>query len=197
LASGRTFSLDELVVLLYSVILASFENRRAAEQMVASLGRGFRKTHRKGHATAVVISGNKDGSLSVTQSRVVSASGVVYTGMRISLSLAVGFMGMVSSLQGAKGAVREVRQRGSHVGTAERRAHEILAQVGPDAAVVLICCDDQATREAVVAAAADRATESWDGSRARFLAGLEPGSQHDWVRAALDEPSKREAVDGS
>ena len=101
------------------------------------------------------------------------------------------------ALQGTKGAVREVRQRGSHVGTADRRAHEILAQVGPNAAVVLICCDDQATREAVVAAAADRATESWDGSRARFLAGLEPGSQHDWVRAALDEPSKREAVDGS
>ena len=62
------------------VLLASFENRRAAERMVASLGRGFRKMHRKGHATALVMSGNEDGSLSITQSRVVSASGVVYTG---------------------------------------------------------------------------------------------------------------------
>ena len=170
------------------VVLASFENRRVAERMVASLGRGFRKLHRKGHATALVISGNEDGSLSLTQSRVVSASGVVYTGMRISLSVAVGFMGMISSLQGAKGAVHEVHQRGSHAGTAQRRAQEILAEVGPDAAVVLISSDDQATRQAAVAAAADRATRSWDGSRETFLAGLEPGSEHDWVRAALDEP---------
>jgi hypothetical protein len=171
------------------IILASFENRRAAERMVASLGRGFRKTHRKGNAAALVMSGNKDGSLSVTQSRVVSASGVIYTGMRISLSVAVGFMGIVSSLQGAKGAVHEVGKRGSHVGTAQRRAQEILAEVGPDAAVVLICCDDQATREPAVAAATDRASRSWDGSRETFLAGLEPGGEHDWVRAALDEPS--------
>ena len=51
------------------VILASFENRHAAEHMLAALGRGFRKKHRKGHATALVISGNKDGSLKLTQSR--------------------------------------------------------------------------------------------------------------------------------
>jgi hypothetical protein len=60
-----------------SVILASFENRHAAERMMASLGRGFRKKHRKGHATALVISGNKDGSLEVTQSRVLTAGGFV------------------------------------------------------------------------------------------------------------------------
>jgi hypothetical protein len=34
-----------------SIILASFENRHAAEHMLASLGRGFRKKHGKGHAT--------------------------------------------------------------------------------------------------------------------------------------------------
>jgi hypothetical protein len=77
-----------------------------------------------------VITGNKDGSLSLTQSRVGSASGVVYTGMRISLSVTIGFMGIASSLQGAKGAVHEVRERGSHVGTGGQRAQEILAQVG-------------------------------------------------------------------
>jgi hypothetical protein len=55
------------------VILAGFQNGRAAEHMVASLGRGFRKKHRKGHADAFVI--NKDGSLKITQSRVLSASG--------------------------------------------------------------------------------------------------------------------------
>ena len=170
-----------------AVILASFDNRRAAERMVASLGRGFRKKHRKGHATALVISGNKDGSLKVTQSRVVSAGGVVYTAMHISLSVVVGFMGTISSLKGTKGAVHEVRERRSHVGSDDRKGHEMLAQVGPDAALVLICCDDQATRQAVVAKAADRAHQSWDGTRATFLAALEPGD--DWVRTALDEPS--------
>ena len=55
-----------------SVIVASFENRHAAEHCLASLGRGFRKQARKGHVTAFVISANKDGSLKLTQSRVVT-----------------------------------------------------------------------------------------------------------------------------
>jgi hypothetical protein len=171
------------------VILASFENRRAAERMMASLGRGFRKKHRKGHATALVISGNKDGSLEVTQSRVVTAGGFVYALIRIPLSVAIGFTGIFSSLKGAKGAVHEVRERESRVGGDEHAVHALLAQVGPDAALVLVCCGDQETRQAVVARAADQASESWDGSRAQFLAGLDPGSQHDWLRTAVGEPS--------
>jgi hypothetical protein len=55
------------------VILASFENRHGAEHMLASLGRGFRVKHRKGHVTALVVSGNKDGSLEVTPEAVTSA----------------------------------------------------------------------------------------------------------------------------
>jgi hypothetical protein len=172
-----------------SVILASFENRHAAEHMLASLGRGFRNKHRKGHATGLVISANKDGSLKVTQSRVLSASGLVYTPIRIGLSISIGFTGVISSLKGAKGAVHEVRERESHVGSDEHAVHALLGHVGPDAALVLVCCDDQETRQAAVAAAADRASESWDGSRAQFLAGLDPGSEHDWLRAAVGEPS--------
>jgi hypothetical protein len=172
-----------------SVILASFENRHAAEHTLASLGRGFRQKHRKGHATGLVISANKDGSLKVTQSRVLSASGLVYTAIRIGLSMSIGFMGITSWLRGAKGSIHEVRARESHVGSDEHAAHAVLAHVGADAAVVLVCCDDQETRQAVVAQAADRASESWDGSRAQFLAALDPGSQHDWLRAAIDEPS--------
>jgi hypothetical protein len=171
------------------VILASFENRHAAEHMLASLGRGFREKHRKGHATALVISGNKDGSLEVTQSRVLTAGGLVYTPVRIALSVSIGFTGILSSLKGAKGAVHEVRERESPVGSDEHAVHALLAHVGPDAALVLVCCDDQQTRQAVVARAADRASESWDGSRAQFLAGLDPGSQHDWLRTAVGEPS--------
>jgi hypothetical protein len=102
------------------VILASFENRRAAEHMLASLRRGFRKTHRKGHATALVISGNKDGSLKLTQSRVLTASGFVYTLIRIPLSVTIGFTGILSTLRGVKGAVNEVRERESQVGSDEQ-----------------------------------------------------------------------------
>jgi hypothetical protein len=172
-----------------SVILASFESRHSAEHMLASLGRGFREKHRKGHATALVISGNKDGSLRLTQSRVVTASGFVYTLLRISLSWMVGFMGLFSSLRGGKDASAEIREHKSHVGSDEQAAHAILARVGPDSALVLVCCDDHEMRQVVVARAADRASESWDGSRAEFLAALDPGSQHDWVRAAIGEPS--------
>src|SRR5271165_6338573 len=60
-----------------SVVLASFENRHAAEHMLLSLGRGFRKKARKGGAAAFVVDGNKDGSLKLTQSRVLTASGFV------------------------------------------------------------------------------------------------------------------------
>jgi uncharacterized membrane protein len=172
-----------------SVILASFENRHAAEHMLASLRRGFRKKARAGHATALVISGNKDGSLKLTQSRVLTASGFVYTLTRISLSVAIGFMGMLSTLKGAEGAVHEVRAKDSHVGPDEHAVHALLAKVGPNAALVLVRCDDQELPQAVVSRAAERASESWDGSRGQFLAGLGPGSQHDWLRAAIGEPS--------
>ena len=171
------------------VILASFENRHAAEHMLASLRRGFRKEARKGHATALVISGNKDGSLTLTQSRVLTASGFVYTVIRISLSVTIGFTGILSTLKGTKGGVHEVRERESHVGSDEHAVHALLAQVGPNAALALVCCEDQELRRAVVARAADRATESWDGTRAQFLAGLDPGSQHDWLRTAIGESS--------
>ena len=172
-----------------SVILASFENRHAAEHMLASLRRECRKKHRKGHATALVISGNKDGSLKLTQSRVLTASGFVYTLIRIPLSVTIGLTGMLSTLEGAKGAVHEVHLREAHVGSDEHVAHAILAQVGPDAAVALVCCDDPETRRAVAARAAGRASRSWDGSRTEFLAALDPGITHDWVRTALDEPA--------
>jgi hypothetical protein len=173
-----------------SIVLASFESRRAAEHMLASLGRGFRKKHREGHVKALVVSGNEDGSLKVTQSRVLTASGFVATLLRISLAWTVGFLGLLSTIRGGEGAAHEVREHKSHVGSDERAAHAILARVGPGAALLLVGCDDQETRQAVVAGAADRAVESWDGQRAEFLAALDPGSQHDWVRAALGEPSQ-------
>ena len=56
-----------------SVVIARFDSYRHAEQMLASLGRGFRTKARKGGTTAVVVRGNPDGSLKVTESRVLSA----------------------------------------------------------------------------------------------------------------------------
>jgi uncharacterized membrane protein len=171
------------------VILAGFQNGRAAEHLVASLGRGFRQKHRKGHAEALVVTANKDGSLKITQSRALSASGFLYTVMRVGLSVLVGFMGMLGALRGTKGSVKEARHRGAHVGSDDRRAHELLAGIGPDAAFVLVTGDDNETRHAVAAKATDQAGERWDGSRTEFLAALDPGSKHDWVRAALGDPS--------
>ena len=168
-----------------SVVLASFDSYRHAEHMLASLGPGFRRKARKGGASAVVVRGNPDGSLKVTESRVLSASDFVAVLMRISLSWLVGFMGLFSMLKGARGGVRAVEERKGHVGSGEHQVHKILAAAGPHAALALVLCKDPETRQSVTAAAADSARDTWGGSLTEFLAALDPGSAHDWVRAAV------------
>ena len=138
-----------------------------------------------------MVSGNADGSLKLTESRVREASGLAATTIRLSLSWTVGFMGLLSTLKGAKATAHAAHERGSHVGSDEERAHEIIAQAGPGAAIALVRCKDRETGQVVVAGAAEHASYSWDGSMTDFLAGLDPGSKHDWVRAALDEPLAR------
>jgi len=172
-----------------SVILASFENRHAAEHMLLSLGRGFRKKARKGDATAFVASGNKDGSLKLTESRALEASDLTATLMHLSVSWMVGFWGTLSTLKGVKAGAHAAHKRGSHVGSDEQRAHEIIAEAGSNAAIALARCKDPEMAQAVAARAADRGRYSWHGSLPQFLSGLDPGSKHDWVREALDEPS--------
>ena len=171
------------------VVLASFENRRAAEHMLLSLGRGFRKKARKGGATAFVVSQNRDGSLKLTESRVLEAGALTATLLRLSVSWMVGFLGAFSALKGVKAGAQAAHKRESHVGSDERRAHEIIAEAGPNAAIALVRCGDREMGQAVAARGADRGRYSWHGSLPKFLAGLDPGSKHDWVRAALDEPS--------
>jgi hypothetical protein len=170
------------------VVIASFENRRAAEHMLASLGREFRSNARKGHADAFVVTSNADGSLKLTESRVLEASGFAATMIHLSLSWTVGFMGLVSTLKGAKRTAHAVHEHGSHVGSDEQQAHAIIAQAGPGAAITLVHCKNREMGRMVAAGAAGHASYSWDGSRADFLAGLDPGAKDDWVRAALDEP---------
>jgi hypothetical protein len=171
------------------VFLASFENRHDAERMLLSLGRGFRKKARKGGASAFVVSGNKDGSLKLTESRALEASGLTHTLLHLSVSWMVGFLGIRSTLKGMKAGAHAAHKKESHVGSDEQRAHEIIAEVGPNAAIALVRCKDAELGQAVAARATDRGRYSWHGSLAQFLSGLDPGSKDDWVRSALDEPS--------
>lgn len=171
------------------VVIASFANRHAAERVLASLGHEFHRNARKGRTDAFVVSGNADGSLKLTESRVLEASGFAATIARLSASMLAGLIGVGAMVRGAKRTAHAAHKRASHVGSDEQRAHQILAQAGPDAAILLVRCQDAQTRQLVAAAAADQANHSWDGSMPDFLAGLEPGSGDDWVLAALDKPS--------
>ena len=62
--------------------------------MVTRFGHTFRRTARKGHASALVVSGNPDGSLKVTQSRAITACDLTAFLMRASLAWTIGFMGL-------------------------------------------------------------------------------------------------------
>ena len=173
-----------------SVVLASFDSRRAAEHMLVSLGRGFRKRARKGGASALVASGNRDGSLKLTQSRVLTGGAIVAAGIRVSMSVMVGFMGMLSTLKGTRAGVHAARTRAAHVGQDERRAHEILAEAGPHAAILLVRCSEPEMTRTVIARAANAARYCWHGPVHEFLADLNPGREHDWVRTALGEAQR-------
>ena len=170
------------------IVLASFDSRRRAEHMLATLRRDFRKQARKGDASALVASKNKDGSLKATQSRVLTAGDFVYTLMRVSLSWAVGFMGLFATAKGTEAGARAVHARESHVGSDTRRIHTILDEAGPGAAVALIRCKDPELNRKAIASASERAAFSWSGSLDEFLATLDPAPRHDWVRAELGEP---------
>jgi hypothetical protein len=172
-----------------SVVLVSFENRHAAERTLMSLGQGFRKKARRGGATAFVTSENKDGSLKLTESRVLEASGLTATLLHLSVAWMVGFWGTLSTLKGAKGAAHAAHKRESHVGSDEQRAHEIIADAGTKGAIALVRCKEAEMAQAIAGHATDRGLYSWHGSLAQFLSSLDPGSKHDWIRAALDEPS--------
>jgi len=173
-----------------SVILASFDSHRAAEHMLASLGRKFRKKARKQGVDAFVVRANPDGSLKLTQSRVVTAGGVGSALIHVSLSLTVGLVGIFSIFKGVRRSGHAAHVREPHVGSDDQTAHAILAKAGPNAAIALVCCKDRETRQTVATRAADRSSYCWDGSRAKFLADLDPGSKHDWVRTALGEASR-------
>ena len=172
-----------------SVIVASFENRHAAEHSLARLGRDFGKQARKGHVTAFVIRGNEDGSLKLTQSRVLTAKGIDAALRGFFTAVMLGLIGIRGMLKGTKTVGHAAHVGAGHVGSDEHAAHAILAQAGPNAAIAMVCSEDPETGQTVAARASERAISTWHGSRAEFLAALDPDSTHDWVRTALGEPS--------
>jgi hypothetical protein len=155
--------------------------------MLASLGRDFRKTARKGDVAAFVVSKNADGSLKLTQSRLVSGSGFVAAVLGVTAATMAGFMGIRSAFKGAKSEAHAAHVRQSHVGMGAERARELLAPAGPHAALALVGCKDPQMRRAVSARAAESAHDSWDGSLEEFLTSVPPSSDYDWVRSALDD----------
>jgi hypothetical protein len=174
-----------------TVVLATFANRHAAERMVTSLGRDFRQKARKGEVAAFLISGNADGSFSLVQSRVLTASGVAAAGIGITVATLAGLLGMMSALRGGKTVVHAARKRERHVGADAQRLRDILAQAGPHASVTVVRCADPARGAAVAILAATRALDSWHGSRDEFITAVNQAvGEHDWILAAFDEPSK-------
>jgi hypothetical protein len=171
------------------VVVASFENRHSAERMLLSLGHRARKKARKAGVSAFVVSGKNNASLKLTESRVLEANRLTALLLHISLSWTVGFLGVLSMFKGAKGGVHAAKKRGSSAGSNEGRANKVIAEVGPNAAIMLVPYKNADVGEAVAAGAAERGRHSWHGPLAQFLAGLEPGTTDDLIRSALDEPS--------
>ena len=143
-----------------------------------------------GQVKAFVVRGNKDGSLKLTQARIITARGVGAALIHASLSWTIGFLGLTSMLKGGKRFGHAAHVHNAHVGSDEQAAHAMLARAGAHGALALICCEDADTRRTVAARTSELGSESWQGSRTEFLAELDPGSTHDWVRTALGEPSK-------
>ena len=171
-----------------TVVVATFANRHAAERMLASLGRDFRKKARKGGVVAFLITVNADGSFSLVQSRVLTASGVVAAGIGVGVASMAGLLGIMSALRGGKTVVHAARERGTHVDPDAQGLRDILAEAGPHASVVVVRCADPGEAAAVVSLAAERARDSWHGSRAEFVTGLDQAAGNfDWLLAALDE----------
>jgi hypothetical protein len=169
------------------VVLASFTSRKAAEHMLISLGHKFRKASTKGRASALVVSANADGSLKLTQSRAQTAEGVSAALLHLPVSLMLGFLGLMSTFKGIKTTAHAARVHDSSVGSDEHAAHAILAEAGADSAIVLVRCRDKHMWADIGPRADQRALRTWHGPMTEFRADLDPGSQHDWVRAALDK----------
>jgi uncharacterized membrane protein len=175
-----------------SVIVADFENRHAAERMVASLGRDLRHKARKGEVNAFVVSRHRDGSFKLVQSRVLTAGGLGAAAIGFTTATVAGLLGAGSAFRGARTVTQSARERQSHVRQTDEWLSELLDQVGQRSAVLLVVCEDQQTGQVVAARAAERGRQSWHSSRAEFLAALDRvGDDYEWVRPVVAESATR------
>jgi hypothetical protein len=172
-------------------VLAVFANRHAAEHMLASLGREFRRKAKSNEVAALVITGNADGSFSLGQSRVLTASGLASAGVGVAVASLAGLMGMMSALRGGRTVVHAARTHEKHVGADAQRLRDMLTQAGPRASVLVVRCADPGAVPAILGLAAERARDSWHGTRAEFVMGLDQAAGNfDWLLGAFDQPSQ-------
>jgi len=171
------------------VVLASFENSHSAERSVASLGRHFRALSRKREADALVVTANPDGSLKLRESRALRDGNLTNLFARLSLSLTIGLMGILSGLKGVKESGHALHVHERHVGQDEHDVHAILADAGSRSALVLVRCNDNEMLNSVASATTKGAIYSWQGSLSEFLAAVGPGREYDWVRDAISKTS--------
>jgi hypothetical protein len=115
---------------------------------------------------------------------------VVAAGAGVAVATMAGLLGIMSALRGGKTVVHAARERGTHVEPEAQRLREVRAQAGPHASVMVVRCADPDEAAAIVSLAAERASDSWHGSRAEFFAGLEQAAgDFEWLLAAFDQPS--------
>ena len=177
-----------------SVVLVRFKSRRAAERMVASLGRDFRKNAHKGKAAAFIVAHNKDGSFKLVQSRVLTSRGLAISVTKFTAGVltGLGILMTVSALGGAKTATHAARQHQSHVGEEDKRLAQLLDHLGPKAACVVFHCTDDAAGQVVATQAGKRVGDNLQYSHTEFLAVLDRlGSDYDWVRPVVAEPTPK------
>lgn len=177
-----------------SVVLVRFKSRRAAERMVASLGRDFRKNAHKGNAAAFIVAHNQDGSFKLVQSRVLTSRGLAISVTKFTAGVltGLGILMTVSALGGAKTATHAARQHQSHVGEEDKRLAELLDHLGPKAACVVFHCTDDAAGQVVATQAGKRVGDNLQYSHTEFLAVLDRlGSDYDWVRPVVAEPTPK------
>jgi hypothetical protein len=94
-------------------------------------------------------------------------------------------MGIVSSRKGVKRSRHAHHDHERHVGHDEHDVHTILTSAGSHSALVLVRCNDNEMLTSVASATTKGAPYSWQGSQSKFLAALDPGSEDDWIRAAM------------
>jgi hypothetical protein len=135
------------------------------------------------------VTANPDGSLKVKESRTLREGNFTNLVVHLSLSIAIGFIGVVSALRGVKESGHTLHVHDRHVGQDEHEAHAILASAGSGSALVMVRCDDNGMLNSVASATSRDAVYAWQGSQSEFLAALDPGSEHDWVRAAIGKTS--------